>query len=226
METHTEQPALTVKVWGTDKNGHDFSQIAEAHDYTDHGALLDGIQQCLQPGGIIGVQYREEKTLARILQIWTSLTPQLSVQLFEPALCPWKNELGSVRLENATRERRRAPRYKIALAVDVRQGSCQVPTHFRTSDISTSGFYVETILPLAVGTDLAVTLWLGREKKNASAIVRTCHASVGMGVQFTDMLPDDEQRLSDFLDIARRNQDLTSKQVSGEEIAQDPLLEP
>jgi hypothetical protein len=229
MDRREEQPPLTVKVWGTDKNGRDFSQTAEAREYTDHGALLKGVEQCVAPGGIIGLQYKEASTLARILEVWSNHLPLLSVQLFDPALCPWKSVLGITTPEDQ-KERRRAPRYKIAVAIDIRQERSNAPTHFRTSDISTSGFYIETILPLGVGTELNVAIWLGAEKLLTDAIVRTCHASVGMGVQFVDMAPQDEKRLAEFLERALQQQNSASAPPASKppagEIAQDPLLEP
>ena len=225
MNCQADHPPLAVRVWGTDKNGQDFSQIAQARDCTEQGALLEGVEQYLVPGGIVGVQYQEKRTLARILQVWSNHIPQLSIQLFDPALCPWKGALGLTTAEGQ-RERRRAPRYKISLAIDVQQQHSSIPTHFQTSDISVGGFYVETILPLAVGTRLSVTVWLGKQKLVTDAIVRTCHNSVGMGVQLVDMAPQDERRLAEFLEQQHSAREQYTVSAAHAEIAPDPLLEP
>jgi c-di-GMP-binding flagellar brake protein YcgR len=57
----------------------------------------------------------------------------------------------------------------------------------RTADIAGSGCYIETMLPLSVGTILMITFWLNSEKVRTTAIVRTCDSRMGMGIEFSDL---------------------------------------
>src|SRR5947208_12144199 len=57
-------------------------------------------------------------------------------------------------------------------------------TLFR-SDVSGNGCYVETILPLPVGTTLRVDFYLENQHIKISAVVRTCDPGVGNGIEFT-----------------------------------------
>jgi hypothetical protein len=68
------------------------------------------------------------------------------------------------------------------------------------TDISGNGCYVESILPLAVGTTLRVDFWMESEKISTSAVVRTSDPGVGMGIEFIGMTPDSKQRLQAHLD--------------------------
>lgn len=49
----------------------------------------------------------------------------------------------------------------------------------RTADIAGSGCYIETMLPLPVGTISMITFWLNSERVRTTAIVRTCDSGVG-----------------------------------------------
>jgi len=57
------------------------------------------------------------------------------------------------------------------------------------------GCYVETMIPLPVGTVLTVTFWLGSEQVATPAVVRTCDGGVGMGIEFTGLDLATQQRL-------------------------------
>ena len=61
------------------------------------------------------------------------------------------------------------------------------------TDISGNGCYVETVMPLSVGTALCVDLWMGKERVTPSAVVRTRDPGVGMGIEFTG-LPEESKK--------------------------------
>jgi hypothetical protein len=58
-----------------------------------------------------------------------------------------------------------------------------------------SGCYIETMLPLPVGTISMITFWLNSERVRAIAIVRTCDSGVGMGIEFTALDQATQKRL-------------------------------
>jgi EAL domain len=51
-----------------DADRHPFSQDAHAHDISDHGARLSGLEKLLRPGDVIGVQVGGKK--ARCKVVW------------------------------------------------------------------------------------------------------------------------------------------------------------
>ena len=65
----------------------------------------------------------------------------------------------------------------------------------RTADIAGSGCYIETMLPLPVGTIAMITFWLNSERVRTTAIVRTCDSGVGMGIEFTGLDQATQKRL-------------------------------
>jgi len=68
------------------------------------------------------------------------------------------------------------------------------------TDISGNGCYVETVMPLTVGTSLRVDLWVNEERLSPSAIVRTRDPGVGMGIEFTGLPEETKKRFQAHLD--------------------------
>jgi len=75
----------------------------------------------------------------------------------------------------------------------------------QTSDLSESGFYVEMLFTLDVGTQLDITLQLGEATVPARGEVATCDRTVGNGIHFTRMLAEDREVLKRFIEIAEGN---------------------
>jgi hypothetical protein len=74
------------------------------------------------------------------------------------------------------------------------------PLRVNATDISGNGCYVETIMPLPVGTALRVDLWLDQERLSPSAVVRTRDPGVGMGIEFTGLPVESTKRFQDNLE--------------------------
>jgi hypothetical protein len=68
------------------------------------------------------------------------------------------------------------------------------------TDISGNGCYVETVMPLGVGTALRVDLWIEDERLSHSAMVRTRDPGVGMGIEFTGLPEESKKRFQAYLD--------------------------
>ncbi len=98
-------------------------------------------------------------------------------------------------------EKRRHTRLKIRVPVEMRTPN-QNPIRTETSDLSVSGFYVEMLFTLEVGTLLDINLRLGDATVVASGEVVTCDRTVGNGVRFTRILPEDKEELDRFLQTA------------------------
>ncbi len=206
---HHAEPRLTVdlpvRIWGMTAEGKTFSQHARAQNISTEGALLSGVESELKVGDIIGVQCDEKK--ARCTVIWAMNTGlvkknQVGVKLLADQECPWKNYLP---LDGATvtisaSNRRRFHRHKISLPIELRDERVNAPTRINATDVSGNGCYVETMLPLPVGTVLRIDFWLDSEHLNISAVVRTCDPGVGNGIEFTGMTPDGKARMQAYLD--------------------------
>jgi hypothetical protein len=68
------------------------------------------------------------------------------------------------------------------------------------TDVSGNGCYVETVMPLPVGTALRVDLWIEQERLSPTAVVRTRDPGVGMGIEFTGLPEDSKKRLQAHID--------------------------
>ncbi len=206
---HHAEPRLTVdlpvRVWGMTAEGKAFSQHARAQNISTEGALLSGVESELKVGDVIGVQCDEKK--ARCTVIWAMNTGlvkknQVGVKLLADQEFPWKNylPLDGATLTISDSNRRRFHRHKISLPIELRDERVNAPTRINATDVSGNGCYVETMLPLPIGTVLRIDFWLDSEHLNISAVVRTCDPGVGNGIEFTGMTPDGKARMQAYLD--------------------------
>ena len=193
---------LVIRVLGMGADGKPFLQNAEAHNISSQGAKLSGIEHQLTPGDVIGVQLGDKKARYRV--VWTIdaghlLKIQAGVQLVDGQQCPWTKELtqaedkpalapASSTPSGSSKDNRRFERLKIRFPLELsedRGPGSRMQTG--TADISGRGCYVETMLPLARGTELNISLWIESEKVDTTGIVRSCDGGVGMGIEFTGM---------------------------------------
>jgi hypothetical protein len=84
--------------------------------------------------------------------------------------------------------------------LEARDERVKTPMRVNATDISGNGCYVESILPLAIGTNLRVDFWIESEKFTTSAVVRTSDPGVGMGIEFIGLTPETKQRIQAYLD--------------------------
>ncbi len=103
-------------------------------------------------------------------------------------------------------DKRRHPRYPVAVPIELHPDGGTVPTRTATSEISIGGCYVETMFTFAVGTKLTLTLWLESVKVSTTATVATCFPQVGNGMEFTGLSMEDGKRLEQFLADQSQNQ--------------------
>jgi c-di-GMP-binding flagellar brake protein YcgR len=108
--------------------------------------------------------------------------------------------------EPQQQERRRHPRTKIMVEVELHPEGTAAPLRARTTDLSLDGCYVEMMFTLEAGTKLKTALWINNVKMSTRGIVVTRHPQVGNGIQFTDMAAEDRVRLERFLATAQNAQ--------------------
>jgi hypothetical protein len=210
MSEHRPDPRLTtdlqVRIWGMAASGQTFNQHVHARNISISGALLSGLENELKVGDVIGVQYKDRKTRCKVVWVMDTNSPQklqAGIEIITDQDCPWKAELPAshqVSTPSEPNNRRRFARHRVSFPLEVRDERVNTPMRVNATDISGSGCYVETILPLAVRTTLRVDLWIGEEHVSTSAVVRTSDPGVGMGVEFIGLTPERQQKLQAHLD--------------------------
>ncbi|HEY4842637.1 MAG TPA: PilZ domain-containing protein [Terriglobales bacterium] len=209
MADHQTEPRLTVdlpvRIWGMNADGRPFSHSARAQNISSDGALISGIESELKVGDTIGVQCDEKKTRCTVVWVMNAGTVtknQAGVKLITAQECPWRNYLA---MDGATlsidpSNRRRYYRHKISLPIELRDERVNAPLRISATDVSGNGCYVESMMPLPLGTVLKVDFWLDSEHVKITAVVRTCDPGVGNGIEFTGMPTDTKKRMQEYLD--------------------------
>lgn len=199
---------LPVRVWGMDANGKPFFQNVRARNISSQGALVSGIEHALKPGDVIGVQHEQKKARFRVVWVVDAggiQKNQAGLQMLEGQECPWKEILAQGQAASGgaaahPANRRRRARHKISFALELRDERTNVPLRVNATDISGNGCYIETIMPIQVGTSLKVEFFIEDERVTSTAIVRTCDPGVGMGIEFISLTPDLQDRFQRLLE--------------------------
>src|ERR1035438_1752262 len=209
MPENETEPRLTVdlpvRIWGMSADGRPFSQYARAQNISSEGALISHVESELKVGDVIGLQCEEKKV--RCTVIWLLNTGpvkknQVGIKLVTDQDCPWKAYLPTDGSPAAVADanRRRYYRHKISLPLEIREERGTAPLRINATDVSGNGCYIESMMPLPLGTVLKVEFWLDSDHIKVSAIVRTCDPGVGNGIEFTGMPADTKVRMQTYLD--------------------------
>ena len=191
QETRREAD-ITVRIWGMDSDGRAFFQNVQANGLTTDGASLYGIAHPLKMGDVIGVQYGERKARFKIMWLvdrGTVRKIEAGIQVMDGQTAPWIDLALTDGLQPAQgRNRRMFVRHKIHFPVEIGfQDASRTRMMTNATDIGGRGCYIETMVPLALGTEVNLTFWLDSEKIHTSAVVRTSDPGVGMGLEFIDL---------------------------------------
>jgi PilZ domain len=100
--------------------------------------------------------------------------------------------------EHAFHERRRYPRMKVAVPVELKQCSGSCPLRVTTTELSLCGFYIETMFTLPKGAELSIALWVDGRRLAAKGVVATHYPQVGNGIDITEMSSADRASLHKF----------------------------
>jgi len=196
---------ILVRVWGMDADGRPFFQNANATNLSSEGAMLSGIAHPLKAGDVIGVQHGEKK--ARFKVVWVidggvARRIEAGVQVLPNQESPWQKLATAEKAEVAqAKNKRRYVRHKVLFPLEIGFEDSRL-THMQNNatDIGGRGCYVETLLPLALGTKVKITFWMDSEKIQTSGVVRTSDGGVGMGIEFTQLDNHVQERLQKHLD--------------------------
>ncbi len=199
---------VLVRIWGMGAQGQAFFQNVHAHNLTATGAQLTGVDQQLNTGDVIGVQLAEKKARCKVVHSVDAGLPlkfKVDVELVEGQQCPWKDKLaapaeGTPKVSSHA-NKRRFPRHRIAYPIELRDDrGGGAPMQTNASDIGGRGCYVETLIPLPLGTPLHITFWVSDQKISTAAMVRASDPGVGMGIEFIGLAEDKQMRFQSHLD--------------------------
>jgi PilZ domain len=199
---------LKVRVWGMGANNQPFFQNAVAQNVSSTGACIYGVEPELKVGDVIGVQYEARKARCKVIWVVDAgalKKTQVGVQLVADQECPWLAALPhDMKVDERTQvsqdNRRKFARHKISFPLELRDERVNTPLRVNATDISGNGCYVETVMPLALGTALRVEFWMGDDRLSPSAVVRTRDPGVGMGIEFTGLPDENKKRFQAHLD--------------------------
>jgi hypothetical protein len=198
---------LRIRVWGMGANNQPFHQNATAQNVSATGACINGLEQELKVGDVIGVQYESKKARCKVVWVMEAgglKKVQVGVQLVVDQECPWLSQLPFEIRSNmpvsAPDNRRRFQRHKISFPLEFRDERINTPMRVNATDISGNGCYVETVMPLPITTVLRLDFWIDQEHVSASATVRTRDPGVGMGIEFTGLPEETKRRFQAYLD--------------------------
>jgi hypothetical protein len=162
----------------------------------------------LTPADTIGVQYQDKKARCRVISFRDAGLPQkiqVEVRLVQGQECPWAQHVsttpGKRTVPNVPNSKRRFERLRLPFPMEIRDergGGAAMQTS--ASDVSGRGCYVESLVPLPLGTSLIITFWLEADKIVTPASVRTSDPGVGMGIEFTGLSPQNQERLQQTLE--------------------------
>jgi hypothetical protein len=200
---------LTVRIWGMSADGAFFQNVL-AHNISSDGALLSGIEHKLTAGDVIGVQLADKKARCRVVWVIDAgplQKIQAGVQLLEGQECPWKQSIASNPEPSAItpsaasgRDKRRFIRHRIQFPLELRDERNTSSMQTNATDISGRGCYVETLMPIPFGTAVKVTFWMNGEKISTPGVIRASDPGVGMGIEFTGLEMDTQQRFQKVLE--------------------------
>jgi hypothetical protein len=198
---------LPVRIFGTDANGRPFSENVSTINVSHQGAAISGVKAQIKVGEIIGMTYRDTKARFCVKWVGQSGTPhagQIGVLHLSPEKSLWDFPLPAPGIDEYGRhlmgtERRQHARLKCVNSIELHPGGATAPIWGKAVDLSAGGCFVEMPIPLSTGTKLKIGLWIDETKLWATAKVVNSRPGFGIGIQFTEIAPEDLERLKRFL---------------------------
>jgi hypothetical protein len=128
---------------------------------------------------------------------------EAGVQILPGQKSPWEEEVTKAHKPavSSSKNKRRYVRHKVWFPLEIGFEDSQ-RTHMQTNatDIGGRGCYVETLLPLPLGTKVKIAFWMDSEKIQTSGVVRASDGGVGMGIEFTQLDDHVQERLQQHLE--------------------------
>jgi hypothetical protein len=199
---------VPVRAFGMDADGKPFFEKAVASRLNAQGATVTRIQHALKAGEVIGIQYQDKKARFTILSVKPGFLPntvEATVQIMEGQTVPW-TDLASelpqaVSVAPRGSDKRRYVRHKISFPLTISfSGGGRSHMQCAATDIGGCGCYVESLVPMPIGSELILTFWIDSDKITTKGVVRASDPGVGMGIEFVDLAPHNQHKLQQYLE--------------------------
>jgi hypothetical protein len=210
---------LPVRVWGLDATGKPFSENVHTIEISALGARLSGNLR-VQKGDVVGIQYGEMKARFRVVWLGSeeNVPGAVGVECVEPGKCIWTEVLEKAAVAKPAAfapaqppggapaaaavegnwpvvERRRYPRFPCSGALRTQQVGTEFSASQKLTDISLGGCYGESMAPFDRDVVLDLVLEVCGQSIRARGMVRTQHPSMGNGIGFTEIAPEEWKKL-------------------------------
>jgi len=196
--------AVSVRIFGTDRDGKVFSENVITIDVSLNGAKLGGVRALLKVDEIVGLTYGKNKSHFRVKWTGTPCTPTegtVGLLNLNPEKPLWDFLLPhgiDVFQKQRTSDRRRWPRVKCSVSVELRRPG-EAIIWGKASDLSQGGCFVEMPIPLPLDTKFEIALWLGQTKLPLAGQVASLAPGFGNGVRFLNISSESLEYLRRFI---------------------------
>jgi hypothetical protein len=96
-------------------------------------------------------------------------------------------------------ERRNAIRYQLTVSAEVVELKSGTRFSTRTTDLGPGGCFVDTLMPLPIGSDVSIRLSKDNVNFEATGTVTFSQAGLGMGLAFSEMTPEKQSAFDAWL---------------------------
>jgi hypothetical protein len=94
-------------------------------------------------------------------------------------------------------DRRGAPRFALSLVAEITELPSGTKLSARSSDLSRSGCYIDTLNPIPMGSPVRVRLVRGGDAFEALGKIMYVSGGLGMGIAFEEHLPSSQLAILD-----------------------------
>ncbi len=197
---------LPVRIFGTDADGHVFSENVLTVDVSRSGAKLKNIRVPIHPGEIIGITHGANKSRFHVKWVGQAGTPragQIGVLNATPEKYIWAFAPPTATADpfkgHSASDRRGHPRMQCINSVQLQPESQTAPIWGKATDLSAGGCFVGMPVPLAIGTKLKIGMWLDQNKLTLKGKVVNSRPGFGIGIQFLEIKESEAGQLRQFL---------------------------
>ncbi len=114
-------------------------------------------------------------------------------------MAPLSKTILPVQTNAAEAERRNAIRYQLTVSAEVVELKSGTRFSTRTTDLGPGGCFVDTLMPLPVGSDVTIRLHKDNMSFEAPGTVTFSQAGLGMGLAFNEMPPERQSAFDAWL---------------------------
>jgi hypothetical protein len=199
---------LPVRIFGTDAGGKVFSENVFTVDVSREGAKLIGVRAQIKIGEIVGIRHELKKSRFSVKwvgQRGTAHEGQIRVQNITPENNIWDVSLADIgvriyaRKSASGNERRQHPRMGSSVSVRLHPECDGAPIWGTALELSSGGCFVDMPMSFSRDTKVRVGLWLKQTKLMLTGRVASSRSGSGIGIQFTDVGPQDAAHLHYYL---------------------------